>query len=278
MAPLDRDPQALVRVDRAVARVAAHVERLVAATRWRNRCRRPRPRPPSLPAGCRRAERATSSTICAHCGARSSRHLPTAGCRRSSSRRRVTAASRRSAWHEQPFFSLLRQWYLLYASYLRELAALAPLPEPEKRRLAFATRQYVDAIAPTNFPATNPDVLRKADGDRGREPRAGVAQSRGGRAQGPHHDDGRGRVRSRAQPRGDAGQRGLPQRADRAHPVRRHHAEGRQAADRDGAAVHQQVLHPRSHAGELVRRARRRAGPHGVHGVVAQRAARSSAR
>ena len=66
------------------------------------------------------------------------------------------------AWHEQPYFSLLRQSYLLYASYLRALADLAPLPEAEKKRLVFATRQYVDAIAPTNFPATNPDVLRKA--------------------------------------------------------------------------------------------------------------------
>jgi len=66
------------------------------------------------------------------------------------------------AWHEQPFYSLLRQWYLLYGSYLRELASLAPLPDTEKRRLVFATKQYVDAIAPTNFPATNPDVVRKA--------------------------------------------------------------------------------------------------------------------
>ena len=66
------------------------------------------------------------------------------------------------AWHEQPYFSLLRQSYLLYASYLRDLADLAPLPAQEKRRLVFATRQYIDAIAPTNFPATNPDVLRKA--------------------------------------------------------------------------------------------------------------------
>ncbi|MFO1306156.1 MAG: class I poly(R)-hydroxyalkanoic acid synthase [Burkholderiales bacterium] len=66
------------------------------------------------------------------------------------------------AWHEQPFFSLLRQAYLIHASYLRDLAELAPLPAMEKRRLTFATRQYIDAIAPTNFPATNPDVLRKA--------------------------------------------------------------------------------------------------------------------
>ncbi len=66
------------------------------------------------------------------------------------------------AWHDQPFFSLLRQAYLIHASYLRDLAELVPLPEAEKRRLTFATRQYVEAIAPTNFPATNPEVLRKA--------------------------------------------------------------------------------------------------------------------
>jgi polyhydroxyalkanoate synthase subunit PhaC len=66
------------------------------------------------------------------------------------------------AWHEQAYFSLLRQGYLLYADYLRELAALAPLSAVDKRRLEFATKQYVDAVAPSNFPATNPDVLGKA--------------------------------------------------------------------------------------------------------------------
>jgi poly[(R)-3-hydroxyalkanoate] polymerase subunit PhaC len=66
------------------------------------------------------------------------------------------------AWREQPYFAFLKQAYLLYAEYMRELAKQAPLPEHEKRRLEFATRQYLDAIAPTNFPATNPDVLAKA--------------------------------------------------------------------------------------------------------------------
>ena len=33
-------------------------------------------------------------------------------------------------WREQPYFALLKQGYLLYAEYLSELAALAPLPEP----------------------------------------------------------------------------------------------------------------------------------------------------
>ncbi len=66
------------------------------------------------------------------------------------------------AWHSQPYFSLLRQSYLLYAEYLRELARAAQMPPTEKQRLVFATRQYLDAIAPTNFPATNPEVLQRA--------------------------------------------------------------------------------------------------------------------
>ncbi len=67
-----------------------------------------------------------------------------------------------AAWREQPFFSLLRQSYLLNAGFLRELAHLAQMPAREKQRLEFATRQYLDAIAPTNFLATNPEVLEKA--------------------------------------------------------------------------------------------------------------------
>jgi polyhydroxyalkanoate synthase len=67
-----------------------------------------------------------------------------------------------SAWREQPYFSLLRQAYLLYCDYLRELVRVAPLPPAARQRLAFATRQYLDALAPTNFAATNPDVIAKA--------------------------------------------------------------------------------------------------------------------
>jgi polyhydroxyalkanoate synthase len=56
----------------------------------------------------------------------------------------------------------VQEAYLLYGEYLRKLAALAHLPPAEKRRLEFAVRQYVDAIAPSNFPATNPDVIARA--------------------------------------------------------------------------------------------------------------------
>ncbi len=65
-------------------------------------------------------------------------------------------------WNEQPFFSLMKQSYLLASRYLTELAELAPLSDSERHRLSFATRQYVDALAPTNFAATNPEVLKRA--------------------------------------------------------------------------------------------------------------------
>jgi len=65
-------------------------------------------------------------------------------------------------WREQPYFSWVRQAYLLYAEYLTATAALAKLPSAEKKRLEFSMRQFVDAISPTNFPATNPEVLERA--------------------------------------------------------------------------------------------------------------------
>src|SRR6478609_2201037 len=66
-----------------------------------------------------------------------------------------------AAWRE-PYFAWLKHAYLLYAEYLTALASLARLPAAEKRRLAFSVRHVLDEIAPTNFPATNPDVLARA--------------------------------------------------------------------------------------------------------------------
>ena len=66
------------------------------------------------------------------------------------------------AWREQPYFAWLAQAYRLYAEYLTALAAAAQLPPLEKRRLEFAVRQFIDAISPSNFPGTNPDVLQRA--------------------------------------------------------------------------------------------------------------------
>src|SRR5689334_4081032 len=66
------------------------------------------------------------------------------------------------AWREQPYFAWLAQSYRLYGEYVTALASLAQLPPQEKQRLEFTVRQFIDAVAPTNFPATNPDVLQRA--------------------------------------------------------------------------------------------------------------------
>jgi polyhydroxyalkanoate synthase len=66
------------------------------------------------------------------------------------------------AWREQPYFAFIKDAYLLFTEYLTELASLAQLPPSEKQRFEFTTRQYLDAIAPSNYPATNPEVLRRA--------------------------------------------------------------------------------------------------------------------
>ena len=67
-----------------------------------------------------------------------------------------------TAWRTQPYFSYVKQGYLLWGEYLHRLAAMARLDPADKRRFEFATRQFVDAFAPANFPATNPDVIARA--------------------------------------------------------------------------------------------------------------------
>ena len=72
--------------------------------------------------------------------------------------RRFAAA----AWRKEPYFAWLKDAYLLYADYLRELAELARCDAATKRRVRFLARQYADAIAPSNFLTTNPDALSLA--------------------------------------------------------------------------------------------------------------------
>jgi polyhydroxyalkanoate synthase len=67
------------------------------------------------------------------------------------------------AWAESPIYDYVRQAYLLNASYLKKMADAAPAPDKlAKSRLQFATRQFVDALAPSNFAATNPEFIQKA--------------------------------------------------------------------------------------------------------------------
>ncbi len=65
-------------------------------------------------------------------------------------------------WREDPYFDYLHQSYLLAAEYLEQLVEASALEGQAKERLRFSVRQWVDAVSPANFAATNPEVLRLA--------------------------------------------------------------------------------------------------------------------
>jgi polyhydroxyalkanoate synthase subunit PhaC len=65
-------------------------------------------------------------------------------------------------WRDNAYYDYLRRSYLLAAKYVQEVIERAPLEPAAKERARFAARQWVDAMCPANFAATNPLVLRQA--------------------------------------------------------------------------------------------------------------------
>ena len=78
-------------------------------------------------------------------------------------------------WRDNPYYDYLKQSYLLAAQYLEELVDGAQLEPKAKERARFAARQWIDAMCPVNFPATNPDALRQALDTRGESLARGLA-------------------------------------------------------------------------------------------------------
>jgi polyhydroxyalkanoate synthase len=80
-----------------------------------------------------------------------------------------------AAWAESPIFDYLRQAYLINADYLKKMAEAAPAADGlAKNRLRFLTRQYLDAVAPSNFVATNPEFVQKALETQGESIKQGI--------------------------------------------------------------------------------------------------------
>jgi polyhydroxyalkanoate synthase len=68
---------------------------------------------------------------------------------------------RDAEWQQNEIFDFIKQSYLLTAGAMQEMVAnLDGIPEKERRRIEFFTRQFADAMSPTNFPFTNPEVMR----------------------------------------------------------------------------------------------------------------------
>jgi len=68
---------------------------------------------------------------------------------------------RDAEWQQNEIFDFIKQSYLLSATAMQGMvASLHDIPESERKRVEFYTRQFADAFAPTNFPLTNPEVVR----------------------------------------------------------------------------------------------------------------------
>ncbi|MBL8631460.1 MAG: class I poly(R)-hydroxyalkanoic acid synthase [Rhodospirillaceae bacterium] len=65
------------------------------------------------------------------------------------------------AWSENVVFDYLKQSYLLTSKWMQKtVGEVEGLDGQTKRKVDFFTKQFVDAMAPTNFAMTNPEVLR----------------------------------------------------------------------------------------------------------------------
>nr|ALV86771.1 polyhydroxyalkanoate synthase [uncultured bacterium P8N7] len=71
-------------------------------------------------------------------------------------------------WRENPLFDMIRQSYLLVSErLLGSVDSIDGLDPKQREKLRFMTRNFVDAMAPSNFAATNPVVLERAMATRG---------------------------------------------------------------------------------------------------------------
>ena len=65
-------------------------------------------------------------------------------------------------WHEHFLFDYIKQSYLIAARWMHDsVASVEGLDEHTKKKVDFFTRQYIDALAPSNFALTNPEVFRE---------------------------------------------------------------------------------------------------------------------
>ena len=71
-------------------------------------------------------------------------------------------------WRDNPIFDTIRQTYLLVSDrLLGSVDAIEGVDEATRGKMRFMTKAFVDAMAPSNFALTNPQVLERAMETRG---------------------------------------------------------------------------------------------------------------
>ncbi len=65
-------------------------------------------------------------------------------------------------WEEHFLFDFMKQSYLITARHIHEsVSSVEGLDDVSKKKVNFFTRQFIDALSPSNFAMTNPEVLRE---------------------------------------------------------------------------------------------------------------------
>jgi len=82
-------------------------------------------------------------------------------------------------WRDNPYYDYLKQSYLLASRYLEDLVEHAALDPAARERARFAVRQWIDAMCPANFAATNPAALEQARQSGGESLARGLANLMG---------------------------------------------------------------------------------------------------
>jgi polyhydroxyalkanoate synthase subunit PhaC len=80
-------------------------------------------------------------------------------------------------WSSNPYFDYWKQAYLLTTQWAEHMLAQTPdLDERTRQKADFLMRQVSASLSPTNFPVTNPEVLRETFASNGRNLADGMAQ------------------------------------------------------------------------------------------------------
>ncbi|MCX7176152.1 MAG: class I poly(R)-hydroxyalkanoic acid synthase [Proteobacteria bacterium] len=71
-------------------------------------------------------------------------------------------------WEEHFLFDFMKQSYLISARHIHDaVSKVEGLPDNSRKKVNFFTRQFIDALSPSNFALTNPEVLRETVNSRG---------------------------------------------------------------------------------------------------------------
>ncbi|MFD2189225.1 class I poly(R)-hydroxyalkanoic acid synthase [Pistricoccus aurantiacus] len=86
---------------------------------------------------------------------------------------------RDQAWQNEPVYRHVRDQYLLFSRLINDVVAhMDGLSEEQQQNLGFYARQYVNALSPSNFFNTNPEVMRLTLENKGQNLIEGLARLR----------------------------------------------------------------------------------------------------